>query len=76
MAAISLFALREYCHYLVVSSNIRRKRRQDEEEKQSDEAAIRDLVLTICPTIYTQYPARVNGKIVLVNSQPSVLLNF
>ena len=44
--------------------------------KQSDEAAIRDLVLTICPTIYTQYPTRVNGKIVLVNSQPSVLLNF
>ena len=47
MAAISLLALREYCHYLVVSSNIRRKRRQDEEGKQSDEAAIRDLVLTI-----------------------------
>ena len=27
------------------------KRRQDEEGKQSDEAAIRDLVLTFCPTM-------------------------
>ena len=28
-----------------------RKRRQDEEEKQSDKAAIRDLMLTFCPTM-------------------------
>ena len=28
-----------------------RKRRQDEEEKQFDKAAIRDLVLTFCPTM-------------------------
>ena len=28
-----------------------RKRRQDEEGKQSDKAAIRDLVLTDCPTM-------------------------
>ena len=28
-----------------------RKRRQDEEGKQSDKAAIRDLVLTFCPTM-------------------------
>ena len=28
-----------------------RKRRQDEEGKQSEKAAIRDLVLTFCPTM-------------------------
>ena len=52
MTAISLSPLREYCYYLVRSSNIRAcKRRQDEEGKQSDKAAIRDLVLTFWPTI-------------------------
>ena len=30
-----------------------RKRRQDEERKQYDEATIRDLVITFCPTMYS-----------------------
>ena len=30
-----------------------RERRQDEEGKQSDKSAIRDLVLTYCPTMHS-----------------------
>ena len=51
MAAISLSPLREYCNYLVLSIQYSHKRIQDEQGKQSDKAAIKDLVLTFCPTV-------------------------
>ena len=51
MTAISLSPLQEYCYYLVRSSNIRVKGGKIKEGKQSDKAAIRDLVLTFCPTM-------------------------
>ena len=51
MTAISLSPLREYCYYLVRSSNIRVKGDEMKREKHSDKASIRDLVLTFCPTM-------------------------
>ena len=50
MAAISVFFMRTLILF-GTRFQYSRKRRQDEEGKQSEKAAIRDLLLTFCPTM-------------------------
>ena len=51
MAAIFLSPLREYCYYLVLSSNIRVKGYEMKRQNNPNNATIRDLALTFRPTV-------------------------